>query len=282
MVELGKINTMSILRDTSVGMFLGGPDFEDILLPNRYVPIDKRIGDEMDVFVYLDSEDRPVATTDLPLVMRDEYASLLVKDVNRIGAFLDWGLEKDLLLPFREQTKRLDPNDYVFVKVGLDEVTNRLFATMKWKKNLTEEEPHYYSGEPVEAIIASVTEMGYNAIVDLKYNGLLYQNEVFKTLRVGDHVKAHVKKVREDGKIDLQLEAGGAAGIEPNAQFILDLIEKNGEVALNDKSSPDDIKRIAHMSKKAFKKAVGSLYKQRLIEFTETGIRKVSTKATNE
>lgn len=264
---------MNILRDTSVGMFLGGPGYDDTLLPNRYVPIDKRVGDEIDVFVYLDSEDRPVATTDLPLVMRDEFASLRVKDVNRIGAFLDWGLEKDLLLPFREQTKRLNRDEEVFVKVVLDEVTNRLFATMKWKKDLSEEMPHYYSGEPVDAVIASVTELGYNAVVDDKYNGLLYKNEVFKPLAIGDKVKAHVKKVREDKKIDLQLEAAGAAAIEPNAKILLDLLEENGgTLGLHDKSNPEEIKRVAKMSKKAFKKAVGSLYKQRLITINEGGI----------
>jgi predicted RNA-binding protein (virulence factor B family) len=277
MLELGKLNTMVILRDTSVGMFLGGPDFEDTLLPNRYVPIDKRVGDEMEVFIYLDSEDRPVATTDLPYVMRDEFAALNVKEVNRIGAFLDWGLEKDLLLPFREQTKRVDRDERVFVKVALDEVTNRLFATMKWKKDLSDETPHYYSGEPVDAIIASVTDLGFNAIVDQKYNGLLYKNEVFKPIRIGDRVKAHVKKVREDNKIDLQLEAAGAAGIEPNAQFILDLLDDNeGTLGLHDKSDPEEIKRVARMSKKAFKKAIGSLYKKKLIELLDAGIKKVA------
>lgn len=277
MVELGKLNTMNILRDTSVGMFLGGPDFEDTLLPNRYVPIDKRVGDEIEVFIYLDSEDRPVATTDLPLVMRDGYASLRVNDVNKIGAFLDWGLEKDLLLPFREQTKRVNRDERVFVKVKLDELSNRLYATMKWKKDLSDEKPHYYSGEPVEVIIASTTDLGYNAIVDRKFNGLLYKNEVFKPLQIGDILTAHVSKVREDNKIDLLLEAAGAAAIEPNAQIILDLLDANeGVLGLHDKSDPEEIKRIARMSKKAFKKAIGSLYKQRRIELTDKGIKKAA------
>jgi len=278
MIELGRLNTMHILRDTSVGMFLGGKDFEDTLLPNRYVPIDKRVGDEIEVFVYLDGEERPVATTTTPFVMRDEFAYLEVKEVNRIGAFLDWGLEKDLLVPFKEQTKRLNPGDWVFVKAILDTKTNRLLATMKWKKELTLELPPFYSGEEVDVIIASETDLGYSAIVNNAYNGLLYSNEVFQDIAIGDQFKAYIKKVREDGKLDLQMQGIGASGIEPNAAKILELLEENeGKLNLHDKSSPDDIKRIAQMSKKTFKKAIGTLYKQRRIEILPEGIRLTTT-----
>lgn len=247
---------------------------EDTLLPNRYVPKDKEVGDSMEVFVYLDSEDRRVAITDRPLVMRDEFASLEVKDVNRIGAFLDWGLEKDLFLPFKEQTRKPGTGEKVFVKVILDEMTDRLLATMKWKKQLTTELPYIKKGTPMKTIVAGMTDLGYSVILDGQYNGLLYKNEVYRPLRIGDKITTYVKKVRNDGKLDMKMDASGAAGIEPNALKILDLLgENDGWLALHDKSDPEKIKRVAKMSKKAFKKAIGSLYKQRLISINADGIK---------
>lgn len=279
MIEIGKYNTLTILRDTKVGLYLGNPDVDpeginDVLLPNKYVPQQFEIGDVLAVFVYLDHEERPVATTLEPYILLNEFALLRVNFVNKVGAFLDWGLEKDLFVPFKEQARPMEKGKRYLVYLYLDEKTNRLVASSKTNQFLNNENITVSEGEEVELIVSHITESGINVIINELHKGLVYRDEVYDdAIRTGDRLKGYIKHIRPDKKIDVSLQQFGYQNIEPNAQRILDeLRASRGFIRLSDNSHPEDIKTVLKMSKKTFKKAIGALYKDRKIEIKEEGI----------
>lgn len=272
-MQLGKFNTLTIDRETKVGLYLTNGK-TDVLLPNKYVPEAYEIGDELEVFIYLDQEERPVATTLEPYIYLNEFALLRVNFVNKFGAYLDMGLEKDLFVPFKEQARPMEEGKRYVVYMSLDEKTNRLVGSSKLNQFLDNKDITVTNGEEVDLIITHFTEAGINVIINEKHKGLLYKNEVFdEDLRPGDRIIGFIKNVRPDGKIDVTINQMGFEKIEPTSQFILDELKAgSGFIRLNDNSSPEDVKQILKMSKKTFKKAIGSLYKQKLIEIKEDGI----------
>ncbi|CAM2943981.1 hypothetical protein SAMN05444355_11452 [Flavobacterium frigoris] len=279
MIEIGKYNTLTILRDTKVGLFLGTPETDpegihDILLPNKYVPNEFEIGEELIVFVYLDHEERPVATTLEPYILLNEFALLRVNYVNQIGAFMDWGMEKDILVPFKEQARLMEKGKRYLVYLYMDEKTNRLVASSKTNQFLKNEELTVEKGEEVDLIVSHITEIGINVIINERHKGLLYKDEVYDdAIRTGDRMRGYIKNIRPDNKIDVALQIQGYQSIEPNADLILDeLRASRGFLRLTDSSHPEDIKTVLKMSKKTFKKAIGALYREKLIEIKEDGI----------
>ncbi|RZJ60323.1 MAG: GntR family transcriptional regulator, partial [Flavobacterium sp.] len=229
--------------------------------------------EELIVFVYLDHEERPVATTLEPYIYLHEFSLLRVNYTNKFGAFLDWGLEKDLFVPFREQARPMEKGKRYLVYMYLDEKSNRLAGTSKINQYLNNEELTVEEGEEVDLIISHITDMGINVIINEQHKGLMYKDEVYEDLRTGDRMKGYIKTIRPDNKIDVSLQKSGFENIEPNAEKILDELRANrGFLRLNDDSHPEDIKTVLRMSKKTFKKAIGTLYKQKLIEIKEDGI----------
>jgi len=272
MIEIGKYNALKIVRDTSVGIYLSDGN-EDILLPNKYVPREFELDDELTVFVYLDQEERKVATTLEPLIYLNEFALLRVSYTNKFGAFMNWGLEKDLFVPFKEQARPMEKNKRYLIYMYLDEKTGRLVGSSKLSQFLKNDELNVEEGEEVDLMVSHITELGINVIINGLHKGLMYTNEVYDDLRTGDRLKGYVKAIRPDNKIDVSLQKGGVESIEPNAEKILDeLRASRGYLRLTDDSHPEDIKTVLKMSKKAFKKAIGTLYKQRQIEIKEDGI----------
>lgn len=277
MIKIGEYNTLKILRDTDPGLFLGDDEDNDVLLPNKYVPEQFEIGDEITVFVYLDHEERPVATTLKPHILPEEFALLRCNYTNQFGAFLDWNLEKDLFCPFKEQAFKMRKGDWYLVFCYIDEETDRLVASSKTNSFLSNKELTVDQFEEVDLIVSHPSEIGMNVIVNEKHLGLVYQDDIFKEISVGDKLKGIVKKVRSDNKLDISLTQVGYRNIEPNAQVILkELEDNNGFLDLTDKSDPEHIKDSLQMSKKAFKKAIGSLYKQRLIALKDDGIELIN------
>jgi len=279
MLKIGKYNSLKILRDTKVGLFLGDPEkdpegIHDVLLPNKYVPNEFEIGEELIVFVYLDHEQRPVATTLEPYILLNEFALLRVNYTNQVGAFMDWGMEKDILVPFKEQARPMEKGKRYLVYLYMDEKTNRLVASSKTNQFLNNETLTVEKGEEVELIVSHITEIGINVIINEKHKGLLYKDEVYDdSIRTGDRMRGFIKNIRPDNKIDVSLQKQGYESIEPNAEKILDeLRASRGFLRLNDNSHPEDIKTVLKMSKKTFKKAIGALYKEKLIEIKEDGI----------
>lgn len=265
-IELGKFNSLTVVKEVEFGLYLDGGDDGEILLPLRYVPEGCNIGDELNVFIYLDSEERLVATTLTPLVQVGEFACLEVAWVNEYGAFLDWGLMKDLFVPFREQKmKMLVGNKYV-VYVHIDDESYRIVASAKVDRYLSKEPAPYQEGDEVDILIWQKTNLGFKAIIENEYGGLLYDSEVFQPLHTGDKLKAFIKQVREDGKIDLVLQKPGFEKVDDFAKTLLQYIKDNaGRISLNDKSPADEIYSTFGVSKKTFKKGVGDLYKRHLI-----------------
>ncbi|MCF0060764.1 S1-like domain-containing RNA-binding protein [Dyadobacter chenwenxiniae] len=277
MLFIGKYNYLTIERLTSVGMFLSDVEGEEVLLPNQYLTDEMQVGDNIKVFVYLDSEDRPVATTETPKIVRNEFAFLEVTDVTEHGAFMDWGLIKDLFVPFREQSTPMQEGERHVVFLYLDQKSSRLIASTKIDRFLENERLTVAEGDEVDLLIFSKTDLGYNAIVNQYHKGLIYANEVFREINVGDSLKGYVKKIREENKLDLSLQKTGYEVVEPTAQFILDELKKaNGFLNLSDSSSPEDIYKKLQISKKVFKKAIGGLYKQGLIKIGDDGISLIS------
>lgn len=273
MIKIGEYNTLTILRSTDPGLYLGDDEDNDILLPNRYVPANFEIGDRIEVFVYLDNEERPVATTDRPYITENEFALLRCNQVNKYGAFLDWGLVKQLFCPFKEQAFKMREGQWYLVYCYLDEITNRLVASSKTMSFLSNEELTVEKFEEVDVIISHPSEIGMNVIVNNIHSGLIHKEDIFKDIQIGDKLKGIVKKIRPDNKLDISLSQLGYRSIEPNAEFIMkELKDNNGVLNLTDKSSPEVIKEQLQMSKKSFKKAIGSLYKERLISIKEDGI----------
>ncbi len=279
MLEIGKYNTLTILRDTKVGLFLGNPEIDpdgihDVLLPNKYVPKVFEIGEELIVFVYLDHEQRPVATTLVPYILLNEFALLRVNYINNVGAFMDWGMEKDILVPFKEQARPMEKGKRYLVYLYMDKQTNRLVASSKTNQFLSNDQLTVEKGEEVDLIVSHITDMGINVIINEQHKGLLYKDEVYDdAIRTGDRMRGYIKNIRPDNKIDVAIQAQGFESIEPNAEKILsELRASRGFLRLNDNSHPEDIKTVLKMSKKSFKKAIGSLYKEKLIEIKEDGI----------
>jgi len=275
MIEVGKYNELEVVKQMDFGIYLRKDDVE-VLMPTKWVPKGTVIGDVMDVFVYRDSDDRLIATTMQPYAISGEFAFLEVREVNSIGAFLDWGMEKDLLVPFSEQPVKMIPNRSYVVFVYTDEKTNRMVASAKLNKFIERDDIDLQANDIVDLLIYSETEKGLNAIINNMYVGLIYKNEIFDQVRVGDKLKGYVKQVREDNKIDLSLQKAGFELVDDVKWRILNLMqETNGFLPLNDNSTPEEIKAGLQISKKAFKKAVGALYKERLIKLTDKGVELV-------
>jgi predicted RNA-binding protein (virulence factor B family) len=276
MVDIGKSTTLKVVRETENGLYLDGEELGEILMPQKYVTEEIRKTNQAGVFVYTDSEDRLVATTEEPIAEVGEFAKLTVKAISRFGAFLDWGLQKDLLVPFSEQNQKMKEGEEVVVRIYLDEKTNRLAASVKLDKFLNKSNPEYNSGDQVQLLIANKTDLGFKAIVDDEYWGLLYSNQLFKTISIGERISGYVNRVREDGKIDLLLEKPGYDKIDEISESIVrELQNNNGFLAVTDKTSPEIIKSMFGISKKNFKKAVGKLLKNKQITFKADGINLV-------
>lgn len=273
MIDLGKLNKLEILRDTSVGLFLGDDADNDVLLPNKYVPESYEIGKLIEVFCYLDYDERPVATTLEPHIMLGEFRLLQVAEINAYGAFMEWGLEKHLLVPFREQRIKMKEGQWYVVHCYLDQRTGRLVASNKLDKFLSNDNVQLKEWEEVDLVVTRQTDLGWEVIVNEKHKGLVYFNEVFKSINIGDVIPGCVKTVRRDGKIDISLQPLGSRVLEPAANKIYEVLKENGGfLALHDKSDPETIRDIMQMSKKTFKKGLGTLYKARKIVFEEDGI----------
>ena len=277
MALLGRFNSLQIVKHTDFGLYLdGGPDGE-ILLPRRYIPKDTptEVEDWLNVFLYLDSEDLLIATTEKPKVQVGEFASLKVKDINGAGIFLDWGLSKDLLMPYSEEAQQLKIGDYCVVHAYLDKRTRRITATARLDRYLDRTPVDYKAGQPVELLVAGETPMGFKAIINNRHWGLIHKNEVFKFLRSGMQEKGFIKEVRHDGKIALSLQPVGeslADGLQ--AQIMARLAAAGGTLAVCDKSDPQVITQMFSVSKGNFKKAIGALFKQGLIVIHDDRIEK--------
>lgn len=272
-IELGKFNALEVVKEVDFGLYLDGGEDGEILLPSRYVPEGCQVGDYLNVFLYLDNEERLIATTLTPYAKVDDFACLEVAWVNQYGAFLNWGLMKDLFVPFREQKMKMQVGRKYIVHVHIDEESYRIVASAKVERYLSKEMPTFESGEEVDILIWQKTELGFKAIVNNQFSGLLYNNEIFQQLETGMRLKAFVKQVREDGKIDLILQKTGFQKIDSFSQILLNYIkENNGRISLTDKSPAEDIYNAFGVSKKTFKQAVGDLYKRRLIRLLEDEI----------
>ncbi len=279
MVNIGKYNKLKIVKLLSFGAYLDGGDNLEILLPTRYVSKDAQPGDEVEVFIYHDNEGRLIATTAHPLATVGEFQFMEVKDVNNAGAFLEWGIMKDLLVPFKEQKKPMKEGRWYLVYVRLDHVTGRIMASARVDKFLNNTPANYEPNQEVDLLIADETELGYKVIINNQHWGLIYYNEVFQRLEKGERMKGYIKEIREDDKIDVSLSPLGYQKIGGIADVILDALRsQGGYLPVHDKSEPDIIYSLFRCSKKAFKQAIGALYKQHLINLEKEGIRLVEKK----
>jgi len=275
-LKIGEHNRLEVLRSTSVGMYLGGEGIEDVLLPLKYIPDSLEVGDEITVFIYTDSEDRIIATTLEPKIMLDSYASLEVVAVDRVGVFFDMGLEKDLLVPHREQNAPVKVGDHRIVYMFLDPESDRLVGSMKWKEFCFKDEPEFEVHQKVQIMIGEQTDLGRNVLIENAYYGLIFANEIFEKLEIGDIRDAYIKNIREDGDLDLTLQEIGYGHVLSSSDKILQLLNANkGILELGDKSSPEKVIAITGMSKKVFKKAIGDLYKKKLVLLEKEQVRLV-------
>ncbi|MCK5822909.1 MAG: GntR family transcriptional regulator [Bacteroidales bacterium] len=274
MTEIGKINKLQILREVDFGVYLDGDDYGEILMPKKYLPENYKIDDFIEAFVYLDSEDRIVATTEKPYAMVDDFAFLKVVAVNEFGAFLDWGLIKDLLVPFNQQKQKMEEGQSYLVYIYLDEKSERIAASSKLDKFLDKQPVDYKEGQEVNLIISKQTNIGYKAIINNTHWGVIYKNEVFQTLTKGQKIKGYIKKIREDEKIDLSLYKKGYEKVDDSLNIILEILENHdGFISVTDKSSPETIYEMFGISKKTYKKSIGALYKKKLISIENNGIK---------
>ncbi len=275
-IRLGKYNQLEVVKEVDFGVYLDGDEDGEILLPKRYVPEGCVPGDMLNVFIYLDMDERLVATTLEPYVQVGEFACLEVAWVNQFGAFLNWGLMKDLFVPYREQKAKMVKGGKYMVYAYIDEESYRIVASAKVERFLSKDRPEYEPGEEVDILVWQRTDLGYKVIVDNKFGGMLYHNEIFQPLQPGKQLRAYIKQVREDGKIDVELQKGGYKKIDDFAETLLRYIESQGGYTdLNDKTDAAVIYNAFGVSKKTFKKAVGDLYKKRLIVLEKEGIRLV-------
>lgn len=279
MIELGKYNTLTVLRDTRVGLFLGGGAEAEILLPLKYVPQDCEVGDTLEVFCYLDNEQRPIATTLKPHISRNTFGALKVMEVNQYGAFMDWGLEKHLLVPYREQPVQMREGEVHVVYCYLDPKSSRLVGSARLDRFLDNSELTVTAGQEVSLLVYKETPLGFGVVVENRHNGLLFRDQVHKKITPGLTLRGYIKTIRPDHKLDVVLEPIGFRKLEPAAQRIYEeLIAAGGKLPLHDKSDPVQIQQILQMSKKVFKKGIGILYRERKIEIRPDGIYLIETK----
>jgi len=277
LINVGSYNELEVVKQLDFGIYLRDGDTE-ILMPTKWVPQDTKIGDKLNVFIFRDSDDRLIATTIEPYATANTFAFLEAKQVNQVGAFLDWGMDKDLLVPFREQSQRLEPGRSYVVFVYVDEETNRLTASTKLNRYIQNDNIELRDGDIVDLLIYSETDLGFNAIINNRYSGLIYKNEIYEAIRVGDKIKGYVKHVREDNKIDLSLQKSGFELVDDVKWRILNMMKQSdGFLSLTDNSSPEEIKAKLQISKKAFKKAIGALYRERLVKLTDKGVELIKS-----
>ncbi len=273
-IKLGDYNRMTVVKQVDFGIYLDGGDEGEVLMPARYVPEGCKPGDELDVFVYLDNEERLVATTQTPLAKVGDFAFLKVSWVNEYGAFLDWGLMKDLFCPFREQKMKMEKDKGYIVHVHLDNESYRIVASAKVEHYFDPSFPPYQHGDEVDLLVWQKTDLGFKVIVDNRFPGLVYKNQVFRDIRTGDRLTGYIDIVREDGKIDVMLQPTGRQMTMNLSDVLLDYLESHGGVCpLTDKSPAEDIYSMFNVSKKNYKKAVGDLYKRRLIVLCDDCIK---------
>ena len=266
MADLGKLNKLTVIKKLDFGIYLDGGDDGEILMPRRYVPENCSIGDELDVFVYLDSDDMLIATTEVPKAMVGECATLRVVDVNRIGAFLDWGLPKDLLVPYSEQEKPMQVGRSYVVYLYIDQASERITATAKLDRFIGDTSPYYKEQQQVELLICGRTDLGYRAVVDGGTIGLLFNSDVFKPIAIGQKMTGYIKHIREDKKLDLCLQLVTREALDSLSKKIIAFLEAEGGTStLTEKSAPDVISSQFGVSKSSYKKALGKLYKKRMI-----------------
>jgi predicted RNA-binding protein (virulence factor B family) len=277
MLEIGKYYKLGIIEPTLEGLYLGDEKGNEILLPDEYCPEHFTLSDKLDVFVYKNNEGKRIATTHAPKVVLHEFALLKVKAVAEVGTFMDWGLDKDLMVPFKEQIQKMEEGRWYIVYLDIDEKTDRLYGSNKIEKFIQNENLDVEEGEEVDLLVWKKTELGYSVIVNNKHAGLVFKNEIFQELNVGDKLKGFVKKIREDKKIDISIQPlGYKQAIDPHMDMVFKILEENdGFMEITDKSPPEEISALFGMSKKAFKKAIGALYKQRKIDIQEKGIQLV-------
>ena len=272
-ITLGAYNLLKVVKKVDFGMYLDGGVEGEILLPTRYVPEGCKIGDELNVFLYLDQDEKIIATTLEPLAKVGDFACLEVAWVNEYGAFLNWGLMKDLFCPFREQKMRMQKGERYIVYVKLDEESYRIMATAKVDKYLNQDKPAYKHGDEVALLVQQKTELGFKVIIDNAYGGLIYDNQVFRPLHTGDRLKGYIDRVRPDGKIDVTIQPTGRRQTEEFSDVLLAYLQDNGgHCSLGDKSPAELIADRFKVSKKTFKKAIGDLYRKRLITISDEGI----------
>ncbi len=274
-IEIGKYNELEIVRESSVGLYLGDKEGEDILLPNKYCPSAFKIYDVLKVFVYKDYANRKVAVTLTPKILLYQFAFLQVNAVSKVGAFMDWGMEKDLLVPFGEQRQRMEEGRWYIVYLDLDTETDRLYASNKIEQRLQNDDLAVAEGDKVDVMVMHKSDIGYSVIVNNNHKGLVFDNEIFTDLNIGDKLTGYVKKIREDNKLDISLQPIGYLNFnDANSKIIYDaLVESEGFIEVTDKSSPDEINFRFGISKKAFKKALGALYKDRKVSIDAAGIK---------
>ena len=274
MVKIGRINRLAVKRMHDYGAHLDGGEAGNILMPKKHVPEKCEPGDEVEVFVYLNKENRLRATTEKPYATVGQFAKLRVVANTSSGSFLDWGLQKDLLVPKKEQHARMDKGKAYVVFVFIDEKTNRISASAKLDKFLSLQPPDYEEGQEVDLIIYDQTDLGYKAVVNNSHGGMVFKNEVFQRLDIGQQLKGYIKKIRQDGKIDLSLQQSGYQKVDDISRAVLRTIKDHGgRITVTDKSPPEDIYALFGVSKKTFKKAIGALYKKRLITIGANGIK---------
>lgn len=275
MAEIGKYNTLEVIKQKDFGVYLDAGELGEILLPKRYCPEDLEIGERIRVFIYLDTDDYLIATTEDPYALVGEFAMLKVSAVNDVGAFLDWGLSKDVLLPFSEQRQRpVEVGKRYLVRLYLDKNTNRIVASTKIDKFLDNTKPRYKQGEEVQLIVANRTDLGQKAIINNEHWGMIFRSDILKTIYPGQKFKGYIKEVRADGKINLSMQKPGYAKVVDTAGQILEMLnDQDGYITVNDKSSPEVIYKLFGISKKAFKMAVGALLKQGKITIEPGGLR---------
>lgn len=272
-IKLGKNARLRVMRILDFGCYLDGQNLGDILLPKRYMPDDVKEDDEVDVFIYNDSEDRIIATNEKPYMQVGEFGALEVVEVNKFGAFMDWGLMKDLFVPFFEQQHKMEVGRTYLVFAYVDSESDRIAASSKLEQFMPLNPPVYELGEEVDIIVCCKTDMGYKALINEEHWGLIYINQVFEKIKIGDKRRAYIQKMRDDDKIDLSLTKTGGEFIDEVSQKILSALKEEEFIGLYDKSDANDIRDTFGISKKAFKKAIGGLYKKRLIAIEENGIR---------
>lgn len=273
MSYIGKFTTLKIDRFTSVGAYLTDEKGFEVLFPNKYLTDDMELDQSVEVYIYNDSEDRPVATSETPLILLNDFAFLRVKEVTEYGAFLDWGLEKDLLVPFKEQNEKMVAGRDYLIHLSLDEQTNRLVGSARINRILSSEFPEFEQGDEVEIFIAERTDLGQKVIVNDEFQGLIFNDRIVRRLHPGERTTGYIEFVRQDGKIDISLVPIGLEKFDMFSQQLLDYIQENkGVITLTDKSDPDLIRSKIGMSKKSFKKAIGNLYRARKIILTDHSI----------